>query len=118
MKKNKSKKLFHSEHSGNLLIAEFMELESFEDGRYGKLWVNPVSDGVHQKTCFSLKYDIYFDWLMPVARKFKNLDLDMNEYRSRIEKIDGSIIDEYDIKQFFMTMVDAIKWYNKKIKTK
>ena len=55
--------------TGQELIAEFMQLNSFEDGRYGKLWSDPF--GKNQSN-FSLQYETSWDWLMPVVHKILN----------------------------------------------
>lgn len=59
----------------NELIAKFMGLKSFEDKMYGKLWPNPASNGIHEKTAFSLKYHSSWDWLMEVVEKISKMPL-------------------------------------------
>jgi hypothetical protein len=49
----------------NEAIAKFMELKSFNDDRYGKIWASPVN----KETSFSLQYNSSWSWLMPVVEK-------------------------------------------------
>lgn len=69
----------------NKLIAKFMGNEPYEDSRYGTLWNNPASDGVHEKTSFSLKYNTSWDWLMPVIEKIEKMDYGFKMCRKVVE---------------------------------
>lgn len=59
---------------GQEIIAQFMNLKSFNDNRYGKLWSDPFGKNQSQ---FSLQYDKSFDWLMPVIEKIETLRMDV-----------------------------------------
>jgi hypothetical protein len=69
---------------GNKLIAEFMELGGFDDGRYGWMWHNPTKKN---GSCFSLEYDSSWDWLMPVYKKLMDK---LNEKSEKIKSNKGS----------------------------
>lgn len=64
--------------------------------------------------CFS--YRKSWDRLIPVCRKFKDLDIDNTLYASHMNEIDSQIIDEYDIKAAHAALVEGIKWYYNQIK--
>lgn len=113
---------------GNELIADFMGLESFEDSRYGKLWTNPASDGIHAKTAFDLKYQKSWDWLMPVVEKIAKM-----KFRVKINSnhVDTSVIIQgvedsesvlnimyysRPIEAVYTAAVQFIKWYNEQSK--
>lgn len=119
---------------GNKLIAEFMELKSFEDDRYGIMWTNPVSDGVYEKDTSELKYHKSWDWLMPVLEKIE--DLDHNPSLTHTYRVDitgnGTTIqpnvwsgERWMIRRnsrnnrlwnTWLSIIQFIKWYNEKCK--
>lgn len=100
----------------NEVIAQFAEIKSFDDSRYGLLYVSP-SDG---KTCFSLRYHCSWDWLQPVWVKFRDLKfqeethmkLHLNYVARLAQDIAYGTIDE-----FHHNLHIAITWYNQQTTT-
>lgn len=91
---------------GNTIIAEFMGYNhdvGYQSWEVGNFNVKYIRDA---------KYHSSWDWLMPVARIFKDLDIDNINYISHMQEIDSSIIDEYDITQLWGALVNAIIWYD------
>ena len=109
--------------AGNILLAKFdgmkkvklptlsFDLFGFDDG---------TKDTVNLFTESELKYHSSFDWIMRVARKFVNLELDnmdddtygvVSVYRYEI----NSIFMEYPetTLPIFEKLVEAVQWYNK-----
>lgn len=74
---------------------------------------NPVRIGMSHINM--LHFHESWDWLIPVCRKFKDLDLPSSKYHQYVEAIDSSIIDEYDINQAFETVVAAIEWFTNQL---
>lgn len=71
---------------GNIEIAAFMGLESFEDSRYGILYPDPTSKLNASVLGHSgLKYDTSFDWLMPVVEKIETMDYGFKMCRKVVE---------------------------------
>ena len=109
---------------GNKLIAEFMELKGFEDSRYGWMWLNPVSDGVHDKETFSLKYNTSWDWLMQVVDKIESLAYmhcveKLNEIQHRsffneskmVNEVVNGARSEKKLEAVWLSVIDFIKWH-------
>lgn len=105
------------------IVAEFMELKGFEDDRYGWMWKDPTSD--KNGSCFALKYNKSYDWLIPVWVKFRDLDFNIiNQHRWDFEelgkytmhrKIRESIVQNLaycEIEKAFSNLVEGIVWYN------
>jgi hypothetical protein len=59
-----------------------------------------------------LEYHSSFDSIIPVIRKFRNLDLQLPGYKEWVLELDHAMLDDYDIRQVFPTVVKAIQWYN------
>jgi len=120
---------------GNKLISEFMNLESWNDNRYGLLFNSPI-DG---KTSFSLNYDTSHDWLMTVVEKIEELkypdiwkytsiELRRHRYINVFYSLDGIIdygdgkktisnivvnnVGGKDVEVLFKTIVEFVKKYN------
>jgi hypothetical protein len=121
----------------NELIAEFMSIKPYEDGRYGTMWPNPTNNN---KVEFGLKYDTSWDWLMPVVEKIETICyVGLDAVHVRIEGAKCKIWTSYDEKEFlkltgddnnednkfkvgcsyktkiestYQCVVDFIKWYN------
>ena|ERR1700761_5546579 len=105
-----NKKYKYRVEEAKVLLAEFMGYESFK----GKLF-HPKSEKPSETLIVEeLQYDSSWDWLLPVCKKFKKLKIDHHLYRSLMQEIDESIIDEYDVIQAFWSVVYAITWYNKR----
>jgi len=103
---------------GNVLIAEFIGLESFMDGMYGKMYPNPITP--NRNTIFGdagLKYHSSFDWLMPVIQKINNLKMDCDNedqyenFMYHVQQIKGMRI-VVDIEHAWSYVVEFIKFYN------
>lgn len=106
---------------GNKLIAEFMNVESFNDGRYGLLYISPING----KTEFELKYHSSWDWLMSVVEKIENdlhdsFNVDIvNKNQCEIFRNGNEFIGGYGfetvyhskIKAVYYSVVEFIKWY-------
>lgn len=56
----------------NKLIAKFMNLEPYEDSRYGTLWFSPIKD--EKGANFVLKFDTSWGWLMTVVEKIESIN--------------------------------------------
>jgi hypothetical protein len=82
---------------GNRIIAEFMNLHSFEDGRYGKMYGSPVLlAGKIPQSVFGdagLQYHSSWDWLMSVVEKIGTMT---NEAGVRYD-IKIEMKDTYDV---------------------
>lgn len=100
----------------NEVITRFAEIKTFDDSRYGILYVSPA-DG---KTCFSLRYHCSWDWLYPVWVKFRDLKfseetamkLHLNYVARLAQDIAYGAIDK-----FHHNISIAIQWYNQQKQT-
>ncbi|HEX8333297.1 MAG TPA: hypothetical protein VF622_11770 [Segetibacter sp.] len=111
---------------GNKLIAEFMKLPTWQDGRYGKMYSSPIAE----QSVFGdggLLYDKRWDWLMPVVEKIENLDciaelsvvyhnccISIRNDGTRSHLISKKGNDK--IESTWCTVVEFIKWYNQNSK--
>ena len=93
----------------NRLIAEFMGYEIYtSEYKLGRK-VNPifVKIGRTDFTLKQLKYHSSWDWLIPVLKKIKSLDVDMSTWRMITHPLD------YDIEMVSKQSAEFIQWYNK-----
>ena len=100
----------------NKLIAEFLEPGSVQDD-----WVDFRSLGIipHLQNLTPSPEDLDFDsewnWLMPVCKKFDELDLADEDYIKHCDNIDHCVT-LYEIEPVYEAVVRAILWYNEFIK--
>ena len=95
--------------TGQELIAEFMQLKSFEDGRYGKLWSDPF--GKNQSN-FSLQYNTSWDWLMPVVHKIlKTTEPEKGGWSYEYIELEKTRVGN-SIDYVYMKVVEFIKRHN------
>ena len=100
----------------NEAIARFAEIKTFDDSRYGILYVSPA-DG---KTCFSLRYHCSWDWLCPVWVKFRDLkfseETTMKLHLNYVARIAQDIA--YGaVGEFHRSLYNAITWLNQQKQT-
>lgn len=95
----------------NEVIGRFAEIKTFEDSRYGLLYVSPA-DG---KTCFSLRYHCSWDWIHPAWVKFRdckfNEETAMKLHLNYVARIAQQIA-YGTIEEFHHNLYIAITWYN------
>lgn len=105
---------------GDVLIGAFMAVKSFQDHRYGKLWIDPTDkDG--SQSVFSLRYHSDWNWLMPALFKFKGLvfnsgDEERNEVLMNLHaewwgKF-WQTLPTCNLEINYKLLVEAIKWLN------
>ncbi len=108
----------------NKIIAEFMGLKSFEDGRYGIMYTDPTKNG---SSTFSLNYHDNYGWLMPVVEYIEQIDnhtfgftvdpwgIEIIEYASGKEEV--VVLTQHDsseykpIDKYYDAVVEFVKWY-------
>ena len=95
----------------NKLIAEFMGIPSYKQGRY---LMFEYADNNH-RTEQDLAYHTSWDWLMPVIHRIRdhvNVDMGFEEYddwRENFKQIDPY---NYSLEQCYKAVVEFIKQYN------
>jgi len=94
----------------NKLIAEFMKVPK---GKHFHYDIEPFNV-TEYRDVEDLKYDISWDWLMPVASKCYDIDLGANR-NSIIENLRDTL-GEADITDVYTEVVKIIKFYNKQNK--
>ena len=93
----------------NKLIAEFEDPKvNFDTNKQGVLHVGIT----HIK---ELRYHSSWSWLMPVCKKFDELDLVDEDYVNHCDMIDHCVT-QYEIEPVYEAVVQAILWYNEFIK--
>jgi len=101
----------------NKIIANFMNLKSYQDDKYGEMWPDPTD--INYKLGFELKYDKSWNWLMTVIEKIRE---DMhavilnnksctiiisNDEKQSIHKDENT-----SIESAYKAVLEFIKWYN------
>ena len=77
-----------------------------------------TDDGLECTQCFDLEYATSFDYLMPIIKKFSELEfegLDLENYMTRefkISDIQNEMFKSYSAHKVFPLVVEAIEWYN------
>lgn len=95
---------------GNRLIAEFdgKLKDSDSDWWRGFDWIIHGSVSFHETT---LKYHTSWNWIVPVWKKFSDLNLDDEIYRNNLKAINHAVIHfSFDI--VHARIVRAIEFYN------
>ena len=94
----------------NKLIAEFEDPKvNFDTNKQGVLHVGIT----HIK---ELRYHSSWSWLMPVCKKFDELDILDEDYINHCDNIDHCVT-LYDIEAVYEAVVQAILWYNESLKS-
>lgn len=102
---------------GKKLIADFMGLKSFEDGRYGKMYPNPIQVGNSIFGDAGLRYNSSWDWLMPVVEKIEAIK-DSDDYEVDIFANCCDIGGKFEavgitkIEATFKAVLQFLKWYD------
>ena len=101
------------------LIGEFMNIDSWDDSRYGTMYRHG------DKSYMSLKYRSSWDWLMPVVEKIENIEMEgkyfvvdiaqnVCEIYNKAEDIhfNTCIVLDSKILATHLAVVRFIQWYN------
>jgi len=104
----------------NKLIAEFMELELIipKNKIYEPFYRQYQESGMIKRDCLisSLKYNLSWDWLMPVIDKIYSSN-EYYVYKSTLGQFSTGIeINTKFIDVTYNNVVDYIKWYNSQTK--
>jgi len=117
---------------GNKILAEFEGYKYYPHPNKDAGWRKEkghlkIGKGYYlARTHKDLKYHLDYNDLMRIWFKFKNLDLklDINKHQFLIQDYTDYIEDishcipKYNIDYVFGRLVEAVKWYNEKIKIK
>lgn len=104
----------------NKLIAEFMELKRYWDGRYGWIYPNPVQ-GERGSVLGDkgLKYHSSWEWLMPVIEKIEKANYGFKMCRKVVEiyfddskEVILTVKENSRLNSLHKAVVEFIKWYN------
>jgi hypothetical protein len=89
----------------NKLIAEFMGFQQTSIGWYD------AEEYLHEKdnTFDTLKFDVDWNWLMPVVEKILDISLDLDSMEMYYNITDAIP----KIESTYNEVVEFIKWYNK-----
>lgn len=103
----------------NKVLVEFMEYKHHEEYRdqFDEFHAERWSKDDERDLC-SLNYDESYDWLMPVWRKFRDLNTpvlwgdNLSKFHNMSKEIARSIVCENTPDKAFDLLVEAVEWYN------
>ena len=97
---------------GNKLLSLFMG-ETINIHQWGDNWAKVLSLNI---TNTIPRYDKFWDWIMPVWIKFRDLNIDSKEYSDWLSSLSWYMYSANEPKALFERLVYAIKWYNEQKK--
>lgn len=107
--------------SNNELIAEFIGAEQYGSDSIGIMW--RFNDGV-DVAVEDLKYDVSWDWLMPIVEKIERLFVEQVDQHNKVDESAREADIEFSkvvclnitagIEFTYKAVVQFIKWHNSK----